>query len=180
MKILLSGSVLFLVILFSIGPAGLSSCTKDKTIIETIIKKDTVIIRDTVYIRDTVVTAEILTSRQWKIQELRGVNEGSVLYYLRGGSNNTDNYDNEYIVFNANKTGFEVDNIFITRQIPNWTLSGNQITKLTFTYNVTPTISMVITWDNLRFKNNALYYDEYYSNPVVGNDFHGQGIRIAK
>ena len=39
---------------------------------------------------------------------------------------------------------------------------------------------MLLTWENLRFKNNSLYYDEYYSNSIVGNDFHGQGIRIAK
>ncbi len=161
---------------------GLTSCTKDKTIYDTVtvIKKDTVIIRDTIVIKDTVVTAELLASHPWKIQEIRGVDEGSILYYLRGGSNNTNSFNNEYYTFNANKTGFEVDDAFITRQIPNWSLSGSQIIKLTMTYNVTPTITMVITWDNLRFKNNALYYDEYFSNPVVGNDAHSQVIRIAK
>ena len=137
-------------------------------------------VNDTVYIKDTVVTAEILTSHPWKIQEIRGVDQGSILYYLRGGTTNTTNYDNEYITFSANQNGFEVDNAGITHQISNWNLSGTQIVKLTCTYHVNSSNTMVLTWDNLRFKNNTLYYDEYYSNPVVGNNFHGQGIRITK
>ncbi len=131
-------------------------------------------------LKDTAVTNEILMSHPWKLQELRGVNEGSLLYYLRGGSNNTDNYDIEYFVFGDNQTGYEFDNAGITRQLTGWKLNGNQTIQLTYIYQINASTTMIITWDNLRFKNNALYYDEYYSNTVIGTDFHGQGIRIAQ
>ena len=162
----------------------LTSCTKDKTMFDTVTvtKNDTVNItkNDTLDVGDTLVTNEILTSHPWKLQELRGVSGGTILYYLRGGSANTTSYDNEYYVFDNNQTGYEYDNIGITRQLTNWTLTGDQIIRLTFTYYIDPGTTMIITWDNLRFKNNALYYDEYYSNPSTDVNWHGQGIRIAQ
>ena len=126
------------------------------------------------------VTEAIVISNSWKLLEIRGVDEGTVLYYLRGGSSNTTSYDNEYYVFNANHTGFEIDNAGVNHDIPQWSLTNPDNPKLTMTYNIDGVTTMMITWDNLRFKDNSLYYDEYYSNPVVGNDFHGQAIRIAK
>lgn len=183
MRILLSLSAFLTFIILTTVQGGLTSCTKDNTIYDTVtvVEKDTLTIiqKDTIIIKDTAVSESILTANHWKILELRGVNEGSVLYYLRGGSSNTDNYDNEYFVFNADHTGYEVNNSGVTFNVPNWQLDTEKA-KLTITYTLSPTTSMIITWDNLRFKNNRVYYDEYYSNIVVGNDFHGQGIRIAK
>ena len=175
MKFILSLSGIILIWALSMT-TFLTSCTKDKTIFDTV----TVIKNDTLILKDTVVTKEILASHPWKLQELRGVNEGSILYYLRGGISNTNNYDIEYYNFADNQTGLEFDNAGITRQITDWKLNGDQMIRLTFTYHIDASATMIITWDNLRYKNKALYYDEYYSNPVTLNDFHGQGIRIAK
>ena len=61
-------------------------------------------------LRPFVTPGSIKSYETWKLLEIRGVDEGAVLYYLRGGSSNTTNYDNEYIVFNADHTGYEVDN----------------------------------------------------------------------
>ncbi|MGC4036373.1 MAG: hypothetical protein QM764_10440, partial [Chitinophagaceae bacterium] len=156
--------VTVLLILISVQ-GGLTSCTKDHTIYDTVtvIKKDTVTIKDTILQKDTLVTESILTANSWKIQELRGVNEGAVLYYLRGGSSNTDSYDNEYFVFNSNHNGYENNNSNVIFNIQNWQLDEVK-GKLTFTYNLSSTLSMVVTWDNLRYKNGSIYYDEYYSD----------------
>ncbi len=155
---------------------GLTSCTKDNTIYDTV----TIIEKDTIIIKDTAVSEDILTAHPWKLEELRGVNEGSIVYYLRGGSSNTDDFTNEYYVFNSNHSGFEMDNGGVSHNTENWQFSNPEKTKLTFTYYVSQTNTIVVTWDNLRYKNSKLYYDEYYSNPYIGKDFHGQGIRIAK
>ena len=182
MKVLFSFSAIFVLMFVISFEGGLTSCTKDHTIYDTVTleKTDTVTLRDTLTIADTLVTEAILTANPWKLLELRGVNEGVVLYYVRGGLSNTDNYDNEYYVFNSDHTGYEVDNASVTHNISQWALSNPDNPKLTATYYVDATTTMLLTWDNLRFRNNSLYYDEYYSNAVVGNDFHGQAIRIAK
>jgi hypothetical protein len=183
MKILFpSAIILFLLALLQ---GGLTSCTKDPiehTIYDTVTvqKTDTLTVTDTVTIADTMVTEAILTANSWKLLELRGLNEGTVLYYLRGGSSNTDDYTNEYYVFNSNHTGYEVDNSGFTKNITQWALSNPNNPKLTCTYQLDPSTTMVLTWENLRFKNKSLYYDEYYFNSVVNKDFHGQGIRIPK
>ena len=125
MKALLSFSAIFVLMFVISFEGGLTSCTKDHTIYDTVTveKKDTVTVKDTLTITDTLtiadtlVTEAILTANPWKLLELRGVNEGVVLYYLRGGLSNTDNYDNEYYVFNADHTGYEMDNAGVTHNI---------------------------------------------------------------
>jgi hypothetical protein len=182
MKFILGLSSIFLITSITGVQGVLTSCTKDHTIYDTVTiqKTDTVTVRDTLTIADTMVTEAILTANPWKLLEIRGVDEGSVLYYLRGGLSNTTSYDNEFYEFNADHTGHEVDNGGTDHSILQWELSNPDNPKLAITYMIVAPTTMVVTWDNLRFKNNSLYYDEYYFNPVVGNDFHGQGIRIAK
>ncbi len=72
---------------------GISSCTKDRTITDTVtvIKRDTLIqVRhDTLRITDTALNLQILTANPWKLQEERGVVGNMHLYYLRGGASNT-------------------------------------------------------------------------------------------
>ena len=178
MKFLLSTSAIILFIGLSFLEGGLTSCSKDNTIYDTV----TVIQTDTITIKDTVFTEAILTSHPWKIKELRGVNEGSILYYLRGGSANTQNFDNEFFVFNADHTGMEDNGGGFTFEVSNWQLTNSDSgpTKLTFNYKITPAITAIITWDNIHYKNNSFYYDEYYTDNNTNKDFHGQGIRIPK
>jgi hypothetical protein len=121
-----------------------------------------------------------LTAHPWKLQELRGVLEGTVLYYSRGGTTNTLSYDNEYVVFNSDKTGYEIDQAAATHVISHWALSSAEKPKLTFTYYNTPAITSVITWENISYKNNGLHYDDYYHDNNTGQDYHGQEIRIPQ
>lgn len=185
MKTLLSGSAILLLIFFASVEGGLSSCTKDKTIYDTVtvIKHDTttLIHNDTTIIKDTVVTSEILTAHPWKIQYLRGVYGGDTVVYLRGGSNNTQNFDADYLTFQADGTGFNNDAVGGSHQITSWKFTNAEHTQITFNYYATASsIYHFITWDNLRFKNNSLMYDEYYHDNITGANVHDQGIRIPQ
>jgi len=182
MKILLSGSTILLLLFITTLENGLSSCTKDKTIYDTVtvVHKDTVTViqTDTLIIKDTAITTELLSAHPWQMQEIRGVAGGSIVYYLRGGSGNTQNLDLEYITFNADKTGLYVDGNGFPRSIT-WDFTDSTNTKLIWTiYNTPATFS--ITWDNIRFKNNSHYLDEYHTDGNNETEYHNQEIRVPK
>src|SRR5260221_4600876 len=190
MKFLLGGSAIIFLIVLSVLQVGVSSCTKDHNIYDTVtvikkdtvtvIRGDTVTVKDTVTIKDTVLTAEILASHPWKVKELRAVNEGTIEYYLRGGFSNTISFDNEYTVFNADKTGNTVDNAGYSHTIFSWDLTTTDKTTLTFTIENITGITTAVTWDNIRYKDKNIYYDDYYTDSYTGWDYHGQEIRIPK
>ena len=180
MKFFLGGTTVLLILILASFEGGLSSCTKDKTIYDTItvVTKDTFTVTDTLIIQDTALTAEILTAHPWKIQELRGVMNDSIIYYLRGGSANKINYDNEYLLFNMDKTGSYQDANGAQRVI-SWDFVNDEMTKLVFVIYNTPA-NFPITWEHIRYKNNSLFYDEYYTDGNNGYNWHGQGIRIPQ
>jgi len=184
MKILLSSSTILLLIFFTTLEGGLSSCTKDNTIYDTVtvIQKDTVTViqKDTLIIKDTVLTAEILTANSWKLLEVRGVLEGSIMYYLRGGSSNTQSFDNEYLTFNANNTGLLVDNAGASHVMTDWHFGNTGHTQVIFTLYNDAIITSTYTYDNIRYKNGSLYYDDYFTDNLTGGDYHGQEIRIPR
>ncbi len=170
---------------------GVSSCTKDHNIYDTVtvikkdtvtvIRKDTVTVKDTVTIKDTMLTAEILTANQWIIQKFIGVYGGDSIFYLRGGINNTNNYDDEYLSFNSDGTGYSQDPAGYGHLIGEWHFTNDEHTQLTFKYYVTNSpIYHLITWDNIRYKNKGLMYDEYYHDNYVDKNAHEQVIRVPK
>lgn len=183
MKILISGSTILLLFFLATFEGGLSSCTKDKTIYDTVtvIKKDTVTITDTVIhtdtlvIKDTAITMELLTAHPWKMQEMYAVTGGAIRIYVRGGTSNTESFDNEYIVFNTNGTGTYVENGGRHDAIT-WAFGNAENTKILWTFYNTPA-TFDMTWDNVRFKNNSLYYDNYYTDGNTGLNSHSQEIR---
>ena len=169
---LCSFSFVFILVLFQLG---LSSCTKD-----TITKTDTVIVtkKDTLIIKDTAITLQLLTANSWKIQQIRGVVGNTITSYLRGGSSNTDNYDNEYITFNTNKTGIYFDFNGGIHQIT-WDFSNTDNTKIIFVVsNPAPLAAQTVAYENLRYKNGALLFDQYWSYNNVNS--HAQVVRIPK
>jgi hypothetical protein len=188
MKMFLSSSTLVLLIVIFSLEGGLSSCTKDRTIYDTVTVnhtdtltvKDTVIVKDTVVIKDTLLNDSILTSHSWKLLEVRGVVEGTVIYYLRGGVSNTESFDNEYITFNTSNAGVLSDNAGAAHDITNWTLSTTDHTKLVYTAHNDATIQTTYTWDNIRYKDGKIYYDHYFHDNLSGYDVHSQEIRIPK
>ena len=116
MKLLFTGSTILTLIAVALIGGSFSSCTKNRNdvkdfrhhrpSVDTVWIGDTIIILDTIKVGDTIFTEEMLTAHPWKFQELRAVYGGSPVYYLRGGSSNTLNYDIEYVVFNPDHTGY--------------------------------------------------------------------------
>jgi hypothetical protein len=137
----------------------LSSCTKTNTITKT----DTVIQiqKDTITIKDTALTPAILTANSWKYQEIRATFGGSYIYYLRGGSNNTQSFDNEYVTFNSDHTGLYSDNAGGQTTLT-WNFTDASNTTLVWIWNVSPT-PVTVTWEHLSFKNGAIHYDEFFT-----------------
>jgi hypothetical protein len=152
---------------------GVTSCSKDPIhVTDTIVKKDTIIKQD------TALTTQILTSHPWKVFEERGVHGGAIIYYLRGGSNNTQSFDNEYVTFNSNGTGLLVINSGGQYNFT-WTFANADNTKLTWTVLNTPA-TYTITWDNIRYKNGNLNHDQYFTDGNTGQNSHTQQIRMPK
>ena len=187
MRIILSTSLVFLMIILLTVQGGLTSCTKDHTIIDTVtvIKKDTVTViqKDTVIIKDTMLTAEILSANQWKYQVFRGVYGGDSIVYYRGSASNTANYDNDYIEFynDGSHNGFTQDAEGYSHQITDWQFTNSEHTQMTFRYYVTNSpIYHFVTWDNIRYKNKSLMFDEYYHDNYANINLHDQTIRIPK
>src|SRR5579863_550825 len=145
--------ILFLQISFS-------SCTKTNTVTKTVTDTVTVIQKDTIN-KDTALTAAILTANSWKIQEMRATFGGSSIYYLRGGSNNTQSFDNEYVTFNSDHTGLYSDNTGVQTTLT-WNFSDATNTGLIWTWNAPPT-PVLITWENLYYKNGGIHYDEFFT-----------------
>ena len=169
MKTLVIVSTSFLLYL-SAFQSGFSTCTKNKPV-------DAISTTNNNKSCDPV-SLEILTANPWKIQESQGVVGGSKLYYLRGKSNNTESFNKEYIVFNADKTGTNVYNDGNQTRFT-WEFVNEEQTKLVWTVRNTPA-TFSITWDNIRYKNNSLHFDEYYTDGNTGMHAHTQQIRIVK
>jgi len=168
--------------------AGVSSCTKDHTIYDTVtVHKtdtldhtiyDTIIVNktDTLIIKDTAISLELLTANAWKMQEIRGVIGSEIIFYQRGGTTNTENYDNEFIRFNADNTGSLYDANGAIHQIV-WAFSNEAKTKITFVVsNPAPLESQTVIYENVRYKNKALLFDQYWTYNNVNS--HVQVIRI--
>jgi hypothetical protein len=173
MKKLFSFSTIFCVILLMMQ-AGVSSCTKEVIVTDTV----TITKKDTVIIKDTAITLQLLTSKSWKVEEIRGVQGNTILYYKRGGTGNTENFDIEYITFNANKTGIYFDGVGTTHQIT-WDFANADNTKLTFiVQNPSPIPAQTVVYENLRYKNGSLLFDQYWTYNNINT--HAQVIRIPR
>ena len=156
----------------------LTSCTKDKTIFDTV----TVIKNDTLLIKDSSFSTALLTAYPWKTTELRAVYGGDSIYFYRGGTNNTAgvDYSIETYTFNPDGTGSLLDALNGMHNITNWQFVNSDDTKLTFFVNTTssPTsISYLITWENIRYKAGSVFTDEYWYDNKAFKYYHGQAIR---
>jgi hypothetical protein len=146
---------------------GVTSCTKDP-----------IHLTDTIVKKDTMLTTQILTSHPWKVFEERGVHGGAIIYYLRGGTNNTQSFDNENVAFNSNNTGVLTINNG-TQYNFTWSFGNADNTKLTWTLLNTPA-TYTITWENIRYKNGNLNHDQYFTDGNTGENSHTQQIRMPK
>ena|ERR1022692_3208221 len=154
---------------------GITSCAKTNTVTKIVTDTVTVIQKDTLQEKDTALTTAILTANSWKLLETRGSVGGNYLYYYRGGSNNTESLDNEYITFNSNNTGTYTDNLGNQTSIT-WNFTDATNTQIVWIWNLPTPITL--TWENIFYDNGALHYDEYYTQNGV--NILGAEIRIPK
>ena len=134
-------------------------------------------ITDTLY-TEIPITISTITANKWMIEETKSVLGGNIVYYLRGGSSNTINFDDEHYKFNVDFTGSHQEDNTIQRPIT-WSFLNAENTKLIIHFTNTPANFDVI-WENIRTKNSKLYYDEYFTDGNTGKNSHGQFIRIFK
>jgi hypothetical protein len=157
---------------------GVTSCTKTETIIDTVTKTivDTVIVVDTLQETDTPLTAAILTANSWKPLEMRALVNDTYVYYVRGGSSNTQSFDNEYMTFNSNNTGIYHDNAGGETTFT-WSFTDATNKKLIWVWN-NPTGIINVTWENINYDDGAIRYTEYYQQ--FGYNILTAAIRIPK
>jgi hypothetical protein len=163
MKFLSTLPVLAIVLLAALQ-VSVSSCTKDNT--DTLIVRDTIRITDTLQLKDTAMTTEILTSTVWKTQESRWIRNTEPGYYLRGGANNTSNLDIQTLTFRADGTGAHYDANGFTVQL-NWQWLNEEKTSLRYIdHYPAPTGDHTVTWEHVIYKNGAIKFGEYVSEPL--------------
>ncbi|WP_132053765.1 hypothetical protein [Pseudocnuella soli] len=182
MKKLIGISYVAVVAFLLLLQTSVTSCTKEKTIIDTVVvtKRDTLVVtkKDTIVMKDTAISIMFLSNKVWILDEVRGVSANTILYYKRGAAGNTQNFDSELIYFNENKTGAYIDANGQSHTMT-WDFLNSENTKLTFTISNPPPYPFQTTiYENLRFKNGQLLFDQYWS--YEGVNHHAQGVRKVR
>ena len=103
---------------------------------------------------------QILTSTPWKIAEITAAIGNLTYYYNRGGSANTVNFDNEYIVFRIDNTGTYAEDVGSRAEFT-WSFSNTAKTKITLTGQLLP--SSTIYWEDVVLTDTSLKYNERYT-----------------
>lgn len=124
---------------------------------------------------DSTITAQLLSANKLIIEEMIGVAGGSKIVYVRGGSSNTQSFDNEYIFFKTDNTVTYQDNGGTVRQAT-WNFTNSSNSKLVINFTNTPA-NFTVTWDNLRLVNGKFYFDEYFTDGNTKLNSHSQVIR---
>ena len=160
-----SGS-LFIALMVLFGfQTTFTSCTKTTTHYDTltVTKTDTTLKTDSVALTDTAVTVQLLTASPWELQYIRMVSGDSIIYYTRGGAYN-ENFDAELITFSSNLTGTFVDPTGTSHSFTwSWSNSANTQITLIISTGIPLQPTETVVWDNLRFKNDSLLFDQYDS-----------------
>ena len=119
---------------------------------------------------------ELLTAKVWKIDEFRqrynsGTVNGADIYYKRGGSGNTANYDSDSIKFNINNTGvyYYLGNVYTTT----WNFTDATKSKMTIIINY-PT-ALVDNLETISVGEDYFRYSQYYT--FNGVSYLGAGTR---
>jgi len=125
--------------------------------------------------KDTLLTAAIFTAHPWKIKEIRALVGSNYIYYVRGGSSNTQNLDNEYITFNANNTGVYTANDGSQNSLT-WNFTDATNTRIVWLWNLPQPVN--VTWENIVYDDGAIRYTEYFTQ--FGVNILSSAIRIPK
>lgn len=114
---------------------------------------------------------QILTANSWKIDEIRILDGNAPLYYKRGGSGNTVNYDTEFLLFNTNNTGTYSYNS--VQYSTTWNFINAEKTKMTLTINYPNPV--VVNLENIVLTSGNFKYTQYQN--VNGTNLLAAGTR---
>jgi hypothetical protein len=104
---------------------------------------------------------QLLTANAWKATEVRGVFGNAIVLYVRGGTSNTLNLDNEHILFKLDSTGTYTDNSGGQSSFT-WSFTNSQKTTLTWVVQFNPVTT--VNWEILTLSKDSIKYNEYYTS----------------
>ncbi len=116
---------------------------------------------------------DLLLAHTWKMQELRVQQSNNVfVYYNRGGTTNTANYDADSLKFNAGNTGIYYNQ---GSQVPfTWSFTDPSETRMTMVVNFSTPLTLRI--ENIFVGETTFYFGEYYV--YGGISYVAYGLRI--
>jgi hypothetical protein len=110
---------------------------------------------------------QLLTANTWKMMKDSGTLGTNAWYYVRGGSSNTVNLDNDSIRFNLNNTGVYHANG--TSQNFSWNFTNSTKTELSWVVDLSSVTT--ITWNIQTLNATTLTYIETYDES--GTSWYG-------
>lgn len=123
---------------------------------------------------DTVVATkeELLTNHTWKMEELTQVENNTQIYYKRGGTTNTHNFDNDKITFVVDGTGSysptPSQNFNIT-----WEFTNASKTQMNIVITFSPSLITTLKCTELEITEQRFFCVTNYTNasnqPVLGS-----------
>src|SRR5688572_4799509 len=131
----------------------LQACTKDESDIDVASKE------------------ELLTHHTWKMEELTQVENNAQIYYKRGGTTNTHNFDNDKITFLADGTGnyspTPTQNFSIT-----WEFTNASKTQMNIVITFSPSLVTILKCTELQLTQERFFCVTNFINasgqPVLG------------
>lgn len=116
---------------------------------------------------------QLLTAKTWKADEIRVQQSNNIfIFYTRGGTTNTTNYDADSIKYNANNTGvYYTGGSQITTT---WNFTNSEKTKMNLTINYPTSLNLKV--ENIYLTANSFSFSQYYT--YGGINFVGYGHRI--
>jgi hypothetical protein len=120
----------------------------------------------------TKTSEEILTSKTWRLDEIRFLQGNVVTYYKRGVTSDPYSFNTESIKFNTDKSGtYIAGGITYTMT---WDFVDTKKTSLKLIINYTTPLT--VNWENLAFSDSSISYAEYYNR--TGNNVFSIATRI--
>ena len=102
---------------------------------------------------------EILTSRSWRLDEIRFLQNNAPTYYKRGVTSDPYSFDTESIQFNTDQTGtYKAGGVTYSMT---WEFIDQAKTKIEFIINYTTPLT--VNWENIIYSDSSLKYSEYYN-----------------
>lgn len=114
----------------------------------------------------------LLTQHTWKMEEITQVENNTQIYYKRGGSTNTNNFDNDKITFVTGGTGTYSPTPSETFNIT-WQFTNTEKTAMNIVISFTPTLTTTLKCSELDLTENRFFCVTSFTNatgkPVLGS-----------